>query len=611
MKFRDYAGYAALVCAWLSAGNLTGATFEESGLVELSPEEKASLSTPAPLWADEINDNEGPIVLRDDVVIPVAGNGPQAAGFAGTKWTGGIVYYQFNANVNGTNKSRFRAAATEWAANADLQFIESTGTGTYIEVLDSTENSSYVCMGSGVQYLRMYNWTYKYIIAHEIAHALGQHHEQSRSDRDTYVTILEDNIVSGQQHNFYKRNTIDFGDYDFTSVMHYSRNSFLKSGLPSGSNTIVPNAGYTQYLNIMGQRDNLSALDKSGMASYYGSASTKADLVDRGSTYRGLSATALQPGQSFTVSADVSNSGGANATSFKVDFYASSNTGITTSDFLLGTKTVNGLSKGNIVAIDQVVTLPQGISSGLYYIGWIIDSEGNIAEDDETNNTVYISSPRITVTAPPASVDLRDDGDFWHFMSPTTVAAGEAFTLNFDIRNAGISQSPAYKIRLYLSSDNTITTGDLFLHELSMSALNSGGYVDADFNNIQIPESIAPGEYVVGWIIDPGNAVQETDESNNTVRYKSGATKLTILPPAGFVFSIGTFAYFSNRTEITFNSISGKTYMIQTSTDMSNWSPVSGETAIPGNGSTRTVSILHSNQPPVNGKRYFRVRENP
>ena len=118
MKFRDYAGYAALVCAWLSAGNLTGATFEESGLVELSPEERASLRAPAPLWADEIDDNEGPIVLRDDVVIPVAGNGPQAAGFAGTKWTGGNVYYQFNANVNGTNKSRFRAAATEWAANA-------------------------------------------------------------------------------------------------------------------------------------------------------------------------------------------------------------------------------------------------------------------------------------------------------------------------------------------------------------------------------------------------------------------------------------------------------------------------------------------------------------
>ena len=43
------------------------------------------------------------------------------------------------------------------------------------------------------------------IAVHEMMHALGYYHEQSRSDRDQYVTINLSNVRSGMEHNFDKR----------------------------------------------------------------------------------------------------------------------------------------------------------------------------------------------------------------------------------------------------------------------------------------------------------------------------------------------------------------------------------------------------------------------
>ena len=76
-------------------------------------------------------------------------------------------------------------------------------------------------------------------VVHEIGHAIGFWHEQSRPDRDDYVDILYDNIVRGFESNFRKKHKSEINSqgvgYDYNSIMHYNRDFFSSS---YGLNTI-------------------------------------------------------------------------------------------------------------------------------------------------------------------------------------------------------------------------------------------------------------------------------------------------------------------------------------------------------------------------------------
>lgn len=102
-------------------------------------------------------------------------------------------------------------------------------------------------------------------VAHEILHAAGFDHMQSREDRDNYVRINFGNITAGKEHNFerLKDKASNMGAYDFSSVMHYHAKAFTKNG----QNTIDVKNGQTPA--SMGQRDGLSAGDIAAVASIY------------------------------------------------------------------------------------------------------------------------------------------------------------------------------------------------------------------------------------------------------------------------------------------------------------------------------------------------------
>jgi len=222
-------------------------------------------------------------ITLGDMVVPksvvrawrnkLAGVATSSASQTGvTLWPGGSVYYAFNANVAAADRQHFRDACAEWAAFANLTFIERTTEPNYIMVNDGgpglNGGNSHVGMTGGAQPLNIgsSSWN-RPTLVHEIGHALGLIHEHQRSDRDTYVTIHPS--VAGDGNFILIPTSTNQSAYDFSSTMHYSRDAFA----PPGQDNITPKPPYAQFIDIMGRSvlDRwLSRGDRDGMATLYG-----------------------------------------------------------------------------------------------------------------------------------------------------------------------------------------------------------------------------------------------------------------------------------------------------------------------------------------------------
>ncbi|CAG5850359.1 unnamed protein product [Menidia menidia] len=75
---------------------------------------------------------------------------------------------------------------------------------------------------------------YHNTVQHELLHALGFNHEQTRNDRDNHIRVHWNNIIDDMKHNFNKIATLNQGtSYDYNSVMQYHRYAFSKNNYPT------------------------------------------------------------------------------------------------------------------------------------------------------------------------------------------------------------------------------------------------------------------------------------------------------------------------------------------------------------------------------------------
>jgi hypothetical protein len=182
----------------------------------------------------------------------------------------------------------------------------------------------------------------------------------------------------------------------------------------------------------------------------------------------------------------------------------------------------------------------QGLAPGTYHVSLALSAADAATSAGGATRSVQVAADQavngVNFGVRPAP-DLT--GVSFRLAAPAT-AWGQPVTVRYTLTNQGLGDAPAFDVGLYLSADGVIGTGGRLLDTLHIDGLAAGASVSGSVT-VTLPSGAAPGSpppgfgslsaAYLGFVIDPSNAVAESDEANNS-NQGAGIDLAALAPPA-------------------------------------------------------------------------------
>jgi hypothetical protein len=276
-------------------------------------------------------------------------------------------------------------------------------------------------------------------ILHELGHAVGMHHEQSRPDRDDYI-VVDGN--SGCQSGKQTTNTIDSQGvaYDFGSAMHYPL-----AAIPAEINT---GAGATLYAeqgspDVGADREDFSPLDIAGLKKLYGDVRTTTTISSTTTTITGTTVTTTTV-TTVTTLTTLTTTTTATATSTTLTSVTSSTSTTLTTTITATTTTVSSTTTSTVTST-TLTTLTTSTSTTLTTTTGTTTTTITTVTSTTTTLTTVTSSTSTTLSTTTIS-------------STTITTTVTTLTTSTTTTSVTVSSTTTVSTTTYTGSTSTVTT---------------------------------------------------------------------------------------------------------------------------------------------------------
>ena len=202
----------------------------------------------------------------------------------GNKWPNAVIPYVFDSSATSNIRSQFEKARSIYTKETGIRLVKHTNQSQYVRVMAGSGCSSYVGRMStsfkrnGQELKLGRDGCGVGAALHEIGHAAGLMHEQTRCDRDDYIRVRYD-LIDPNWHSQYEKSCgsvhKSHTSYDYNSIMHYGNSRIGgqwqmtdRKGKVSpqdiGSDGVLTSADKTSFKAIYGKGGNDGGDDDGG-----------------------------------------------------------------------------------------------------------------------------------------------------------------------------------------------------------------------------------------------------------------------------------------------------------------------------------------------------------